>query len=160
MNAFLQAFAFVLNAEGGGTITDDPEDPGGLTRWGISKRSHPDLDIANLTLDEAREIYRREYWDRCSCDLFPPPLAMALFDSAVNQGPVRAIRLMQRALRVEEDGVVGPDTLAAANSVITDDLLISFLSYRASAYALLSPRFHRGWFARLFKLQRAAWSLA
>jgi len=160
MNAFLQAFAFVLNAEGGGTITDDPEDPGGLTRWGISKRSHPDLDIANLTLEHARDIYREEYWQRCRCDEFPPPLGMALFDAAVNQGPIRAIRLLQRALRVEEDGVIGPDTLAAANSVITDDLLIQFLSYRASAYAVLNPRFHRGWFARLFRLQRAAWSLA
>ena len=146
--------------EGGATITDDPDDPGGLTKWGISQRAHPGVDIRNLTYDQAREIYRADYWLRCRCDLFPPPLAFALFDSAVNQGPTKAIQLLQRALRVYPDGIVGPDTVAAAGGVVGQDLLIEFLSHRALAYSDGLQKYRRGWFVRLFRLQRAAWSLA
>lgn len=160
--AFDQAFAFVVSreVEGGATITNDPDDPGGLTKWGISQRAHPDVDIAHLTLDLARELYRREYWDRCQCDEFPRPIAFALFDAAVNQGPDKAIRLLQRALRVESDGIIGPDTISAAGNVISDDILIEFLSHRALAYSDGLQKYRRGWFVRLFRLQRAALSLA
>jgi lysozyme family protein len=71
-----------------------------------------------------------------------------------------AIRLLQRALRVDADGIVGPDTIAAAGGVVTDDLLIEFLSFRADRYADGNPKYRRGWFGRLFKVQRASWSMA
>lgn len=158
--AFDQAFAFVVEAEGGATITDDPQDPGGLTKWGVSQRSYPDLDIRSLTREQAKDIYFRDYWQRCHCDRFQQQLALALFDSAVNQGPAKAIRLLQRALRVTDDGVVGDETVAAASRAYPAEALIEYLSHRATEYARLNPRFHRGWFARLFRLQQAAWSLA
>lgn len=158
MNAFDQAFRFVVGVEGG--ETNDVDDPGGLTRWGVAQNYHPDIDVAHLTLEGAREVYRSRYWDLCSCDEFPPPLALALFDCAVNQGVGTAIRLLQRALRVDVDGIVGPDTIAAAGGVVTEDLLIEFLSFRANRYADGQIKYRRGWFVRLFKLQRAAWSLA
>lgn len=160
MNAFDQAFAFVVEAEGGATITDDPDDPGGLTKWGVSQRAYPGLDIRGLTRDDAKAIYKRDYWDRCHCDRFQQQLALALFDSAVNQGPMKAIRLLQRALRVDDDGVVGDETVNAAMRAYPAEVLIDYLSHRAVEYARLNPKYHRGWFSRLFRLQRASWSLA
>lgn len=160
MNAFRQAVAWVIEREGGGTVTDDPDDPGGLTRWGISKRAFPHTDIRNLSREEAEDIYLRKYWLVCKCDAFPPPVAVALFDSAVNQGPGKAVRLLQRALGVEDDGAIGDDTLSAAMRAVPGELLVQYLSRRAVDYARLDPKFHRGWFVRLFELQRFAWSLA
>lgn len=110
-----KAIAFVLEQEGG--LTDDPNDPGGLTKFGISKQAYPNLDIRNLTVEQAKEIYLRDYWNPCKCDELPTEFAISLFDSAVNQGPQVAIRIMQRALKVKDDGVIGPKTLAAAFSV-------------------------------------------
>lgn len=158
--AFDLAAAFVLNVEGGDKITNDPDDPGGLTRWGISQHAHPGVDIANLTLEGAESIYRAQYWTPCRCDEFPLAIALALFDSAVNQGVRTAIKLLQRALRVEDDGFVGDDTLSAAGRAVPDELLIQFLSHRALRYALGNPKYQRGWMVRLFRLQRAILGLA
>jgi len=155
VNAFRQAVAWVLGMEGG--YSNDPDDPGGETKFGISKRSYPHLDIADLTREEAEDIYLRDYWLKCKCDAFPPQIAVALFDAAVNQGPGKAIRLLQRALGVEDDGVIGDDTLGAAMRAIPGELLIQYLSHRAVDYARLNPKYHRGWFVRLFGLQRVAW---
>jgi lysozyme family protein len=150
----------VLDAEGGSTVTDDPQDQGGLTKWGISQRAFPDLDIRNLTKEQAKAIYKFHYWDRCRCNSFPPTIALALFDSAVNQGPHRAIQLLQRALGVTQDGIVGGETMAAVQEVDLDEALVDYLSHRATHYAQLNARFHRGWFKRLFKVQRAALEMA
>jgi len=160
VNAFLQAFAFIVSKAIEGEDTNDSDDPGGLTRFGIAQNKHPEIDVASLTLEGARDVYRSEYWDRCQCDMFPPPLALALFDAAVNQGQVPAIKLLQRALRVEADGIVGPDTITAASGVVTEDLLAEFLSYRANRYADGNPKYRRGWLKRLFLVQRASWSMA
>lgn len=157
---FDMALAFVLNVEGGDMLTDDPSDPGGLTRWGVSQRAHPDVDVANLTREGAESIYRAHYWDRCQCDKFTPEIGIALFDAAVNQGPDKAIRVLQRALGVDHDGIVGPETLEAAERSIPSELLIQFLSRRAVEYSEGSIRFRRGWFVRLFRLHRAILGLA
>ena len=110
--SFRAALDQVLRHEGG--YVHDPRDPGGETRYGISKRSYPAEDIKNLTLERAGEIYRRDFWDRCRCDEMPPAIRMHLFDAAVNSGPVRAIRWLQEAARVERDGVIGPITIREA----------------------------------------------
>jgi lysozyme family protein len=150
----------VLDAEGGSTVTDDPQDPGGLTKWGISQRAFPDLDIRNLTKEQAKELYRFHYFNRCRCGSFPPQIALALFDGAVNQGPHRAIQLLQKALGVTPDGVVGEETISAAQRADQGEALVDYLSHRAAHYATLNARFHRGWFRRLFKVQRAALEMA
>ncbi len=85
MSTFDTAVTAVLSYEGG--YVNDPNDPGGETNWRISKRAYPNLDIKNLTRDQAIQIYRRDYWDSLECDRFPPLIAIALFDAAVNQGP-------------------------------------------------------------------------
>ena len=86
MEPFQRALAFVLNAEGGEKITDDPRDRGGLTRWGISQTAYPKLDIRSLTRAQAEQIYRTDYWLLGCCDGLPPPLALMHFDCAVNMG--------------------------------------------------------------------------
>jgi hypothetical protein len=89
MNNFEKAVEFTLQFEGEGGEAS-PGDPGGLTKWGISQRSHPNLDIANLTREQAIEIYRTEYWDRLRCDRLPARFDVAMFDTAVNVGCGRA----------------------------------------------------------------------
>jgi hypothetical protein len=87
-------FAFnltVLRFEGGGRYTNDPDDPGGETKWGLSKNGNPDLDIANLTKQDAWDIYRKRYWDPCRCDEMPYPWDVIVFDTAVNLGVSRAV---------------------------------------------------------------------
>lgn len=110
---FDQAFDKLINHEGGYTF--NPHDPGGETKFGISKRSYPHLDIHSLTLADAKTIYKRDFWDRAQCDKLHPDLAFDLFDGAVNSGIGQAIRWLQRAVGVADDGVVGPLTLAAIN---------------------------------------------
>lgn len=82
--SFQQAFQIVIGHEGG--YVNDPVDPGGETKYGISKRSYPDVDIPNLTLEKAQAIYERDYWLKCGCDKLPHPMNIIIFDSAVNHG--------------------------------------------------------------------------
>lgn len=78
------AFDRVISAEGG--YVNNPADPGGETQWGISKRAYPNVDIKALTRDDAKAIYRRDYWDALSLDAWPFAEAFQLFDFAVNSG--------------------------------------------------------------------------
>lgn len=89
LDAWDIAVNFTLTAEG--ILSDQPGDAGGLTKYGISKAAHPELDIASLTRDDAIAIYKREYWDACKCDALPVPVAIAMFDFAVNSGASRAV---------------------------------------------------------------------
>lgn len=89
MNAsFTKAVAFTLQWEGG--YSHHPDDPGKETNFGISKKSYPHLDIANLTREQAVEIYRRDYWTALGCDDLPYPLDVIVFDTGVNCGVSRA----------------------------------------------------------------------
>lgn len=85
--SFQACMAFVLKWEG--NYTNDPDDPGGETKYGIAKRFHPDLDIKNLTTSQALSIYEKEYWLPLGCDKLSPDLACAAMDSAVNLGVSR-----------------------------------------------------------------------
>lgn len=105
MSFFDAAFAIVVGIEAG--YVNDPQDPGGETKYGISKRAYPNEDIPNLTPERAKFLYRRDYWDKANCDALAWDLALITFDSAVNQGVSFAAtlqgdavrRLVQRAMR-------------------------------------------------------------
>src|SRR5689334_3873388 len=112
MNLFDTVMAFVFEAEGG--YVNDSRDKGGATKYGISKRSHPDVDIENLTIDQARELYRQDYFIPAKCESFAPPLALALFDAYVQHRPDVAVKMFQRALHIEQDGIIGPHTIERA----------------------------------------------
>lgn len=156
MSAFDDAIGPLLAHEGG--LVDDPKDPGGVTKFGISARAYPHLDIRNLTREQAVAIYKRDYYDALRCDALPPRLARAVFDCAVNQGQGAAARLLQRAAGVAEDGKIGPGALAAVQRADPDGLVRDFFAYRAIAYAAASgwDRFKLGWMRRLFDEHRAA----
>lgn len=149
------------DVEGG--YVNDPVDRGGETKYGICARSYPDLDIKNLTEEQAREIYRRDYWDANNLDAFHSPLCLILFDALVQHQPRTAISLLQRALRVPGDGLIGPVTIKAAQrAVLRDggfDAITNALALRAQLYAGLvtanssQARFLYGWLRRLFLLQ-------
>jgi hypothetical protein len=94
-NAFYDALSFTLSWEGG--YVNDPEDPGGETKWGIAKTFHPDLDIKNLTPAEAARIYYEEYWEPSWCDMLPAPLSTVMFDTAVLCGPGRAKQFLRES---------------------------------------------------------------
>ena len=87
-NNFDKALKFVLKWEGG--YSNDLRDPGGETKYGISKRSYPKLDISKLTLKQAKEIYYQNYWLKAGCDKLPYPFNIVVFDTAVNMGRRRA----------------------------------------------------------------------
>lgn len=148
--SFDKAFEIILGSEGG--YVNDERDPGGETKYGITKRDYPDLDIKNLTVEQAKKTYKANYWDAVKGDFLPSSVATMLFDSAVNQGPVRAIKFMQRALGVQVDGVIGPKTLSAAQSVDPEEFAVKFMAERAIHYAGLHhfDVYGRGWMRRLF----------
>ena len=146
---FALAVSGVLRAEGG--YVNDPADPGGETKFGISKAAYPALDIAALTEDDARAVYRRDYWDACRCDSLPAPLDWLVFDAAVNQGVQAAGKMLQGAVGVAVDGKIGPATVAAAKRADAE-APARFMTLRAMRYAS-SPgwvRYGAGWVKRLF----------
>ena len=146
---FDAAFDALIRHEGG--YVDSRVDPGGATKYGISKRSYPDLDIPNLTLDQAKAIYLRDFWTRADCDAMPDGIKFDVFDMAVNSGVTAAIRVVQRAVGVTTDGVVGPVTLQALHSMDPARLLARFNGARLSFMANLPnwPAFGRGWARRI-----------
>lgn len=83
---FDKAWEFTQKWEGGAKITRDPSDPGGTTRYGISQRAHPDLDIENLTEEQAKDIAHEEYWKPAQCDIYLWPMDLVMFDTAFNMG--------------------------------------------------------------------------
>lgn len=153
--SFEFAYQFTLGAEGG--YVNDSRDPGGETKYGISKRSYPGIDIKALTLDEAKAIYKRDYWQAASCDRMPPKIGVAVFDAAVLHGPKTAIKLLQRALKVADDGEYGRithGTLQARDTNETFDLLMAQRAiYLTTCPAW--PTYKLGWLKRLFNLARS-----
>ena len=149
MKAFDLLVERVLSHEGG--YVNDPRDPGQETRWGISKRAYPHLDIRNLTRAQAVDIYRRDFWQRVRGDELPREFAFQALDAAVNHGIGNAVRWMQRAAGVADDGVIGPVTLAAVQRAQPADLVLRFNAERLRFYAKLTTfsTFGRGWVNRV-----------
>jgi lysozyme family protein len=146
---FDEAFERTVGHEGG--YVNDPADPGGETQWGISKRAYPGLDIKTLTRDDAREIYRRDFWNRINADRLHGAVAFQLFDFAVNSGIETSIRYLQRALGVADDGHWGPISQAAADRVSDADLIMLLNAERLDFMTRCKnwPDASRGWARRI-----------
>lgn len=108
---FGAAFETLIGHEGG--YVNDPTDPGGETKYGISKRAYPRVDIKGLTLEGAKRLYREDYWDPLGGDSLGDPLDYAIFDLAVNSGVKTATKMLQTALGILPDGAWGPASAAA-----------------------------------------------
>lgn len=147
MNDFKKAVEFVLKHEGG--YVNDPHDAGGETNYGISKRAYPNVDIKNLTRDQAIEIYKRDYWDKLPATL-PAAVHCVLFDCAVNAGIGRALRILQAAIKVGQDGKWGGLSQSALNKYDVNDLLLKFVTERVMFYSTLTTfgRYGKGWVSR------------
>lgn len=161
---FARALAHVLSMEGG--YSEDPYDPGGPTNLGITLAEFARVtgvalteqtfatvkaQLRNITRDQAAAIYRRDYWQAARCPDLPAPLAAFHFDAAVNQGVFGAARMLQQALGVDVDGVIGPLTVAAAARSQPLQALSAYAEARRAHYRSLSTfwRFGRGWLSRV-----------
>lgn len=131
--SFEDAFKFVIGEEGG--YVNNASDPGGETKYGISKRAYPNEDIANLTIERAKQIYRSDYWDALALDGRPYGAALCVFDCGCNEGLSRAKYLQS---------YVGPNS---------PDFVVMFQAERGLHYASLPifAKFGRGWIRRLLR---------
>lgn len=156
---FPLAMSWILMAEGGSKLVNDPQDPGGVTKYGISKRAYPNIDIAALTEADATAIYLSDYWTPNRCGEMPGPIGLALFDASVNQGKVTAAKLLQGVLGVTVDGKInsGGQTVKAAQKAGAG-VLVRFLTARALRYVKTpnADAFLQGWLNRLFNLSAHA----
>jgi len=162
---FEAAIAQVLADEGG--FVQNSADPGGATKFGISAREYPDLDIAQLTRDDAVAIYFRDWWRKYDFGRLPAALAAKTFDLAVNIGPGHAITCLQRALRaaghrVTEDGSIGAETATAAAAAPEIAALAALRSEAAGYYRAVAAitrgardsddqQFLTGWLNRAYE---------
>ena len=155
---FEHAVNIVLANEGG--LSVDPHDAGGTTKYGISQASYPHLDIKNLTIDQAKNIYMRDFWQTQPYeDINDFDIAAKIVDLSVNIGAKWANRLLQRALKatgvtVNEDGILDAKDITAINQADPTDLLAALKSEAAGYYRMLvtihpkNSYFLRGWLKR------------
>ncbi|RYZ91060.1 MAG: hypothetical protein EOP04_01900 [Proteobacteria bacterium] len=159
---FDQCFEVVMEIEGFGSVVDDPEDNGGLTKWGISKKAHPELseeDIRTLTKEKAKAIYKRKYWDEIAARSLPAFIRLSSFDACVNHGITGGAKLMQKAANVDKaglevDGVIGPLSQKAIKKLDPKSFLINLSLQRLRLFQRHEDfqRFGDGWTKRLFKV--------
>ncbi len=167
-DTFAPALKFVFGQEGG--YVDDPVDPGGATNLGITLRvlavwrhtAVTSSDVKNLGPDEAAAIYRAHYWNIVLGDSLPSGIDLMVFDAGVNLGTFRSAALLQKALGVDADGAIGPQTLAALKSAPTHAVIDRLAQERQSYYESLPiyAHFARGWTSRVIAATAAAKKLA
>lgn len=162
MDAFERAFCETLSFEG--EYSNNPEDPGGETKFGISKRSYPDIDIAALSFEQAKKIYREDYWDALNLnEIQNYGIASEIFDTAVNMGRRNSVKIAQRALNflgedLIEDGIIGPRTIFMLQKWYLKDeraLFICLNGFQFMRYSKVTKNneklmvFSRGWTKRI-----------
>ena len=138
---------------------NDPYDRGGETKFGVAKNANPDLDITNLTWDQAKAVYYVRYWLASKSEQFSPRVGVLHFDGAVNHGIKRANMFLQRAVGVNPDGAIGPVTIAKVSSANAITLCNSIASQREQFYrdiAARNPtqvRYLAGWLRRIAEMR-------
>ena len=164
LNNFERCLALVLKSEGG--FVNNPADPGGMTNLGVTKKTYEawvnrtvdEAEMRGLTPDDVAPLYQRNYWDKVAANSLPVGVDYCLFDTAVNSGPSQAVKFIQRALNVVVDGVLGQQTIAAANQRDAAELIEQFCEERLQFMQSLKtwPTFGRGWQRRVEEVQAAA----
>ncbi|WP_372425209.1 glycoside hydrolase family 108 protein [Salinarimonas chemoclinalis] len=159
----------VLQLEGG--YVDDPHDPGGATNMGITLNTLRDWrkdqslgpdDVKALTETEAKAIYRANYWNPMQCDGLPAGVDLSVFDFGVNAGPSRSVKLLESLVGTAQDGIMGPQTLAATAAQDAPDLIRRFADGRIAYYRSLSgwDRYGNGWTNRTNTVEKDALAMA
>ena len=154
LTTFNEIIEKVLEHEGG--YVNDPHDRGGETNFGITKKFYPDVDIKNLTKEQAKHIYHTDYWRRGKCDEIPSKLRHIYFDMLVNFGKRGAVKVLQKAAnaknkdKIDVDGGLGQATLNAIQNLELERVR----AYRVLRFANLvikkpeQERFWFGWYRR------------
>ena len=166
-----RAMAHMLKEEGG--YVNHPADPGGMTNLGVTKRvweewvGHPvdEKQMRALQPADVTPLYQRKYWNATRCSDLPSGLDLCVFDTAVNSGPGRAIKLLQTYIGVAADGAIGDKTLAAIDQFKNQALIDLINGYCDSRQAFLASlptfgTFGKGWTARVERLRTEAVELA
>ena len=150
---YLRCINVILESEGG--YTDDPQDPGGKTNFGLSQRSYPDIDIRELTKEAAIEIYYKDYWIPMNVQPIPiDELTLHVFDHGINTGQKIAVRLLQRLVGVSDDGYIGEITLKGIDDY-TGNIVDEYIKRRKLFYVTLVQnkpelrKFLKGWLNRI-----------
>lgn len=153
MANFEKAIIKVLENEGG--YVNDPNDRGGETKYGISKRAYPNLDIKNLTIEEAKAIYKKDYWNKIQGDsIKSQQIAYEIFDTAVNMGVRTASKLAQMVVGATPDGVIGTKTLKKLNTINEELFVSKYKLAKIARYAYLvqkrpaNKKYLYGWIKR------------
>lgn len=158
---YANCLTFTLKYEGG--YSSNRKDPGNWmggkvgvgtlegTKYGIAAHSYPKLDIKNLTLDDVKPIYEKNYWRPIQGDSLPLGIDLATFDSGVMSGPTRGAKWLQAVLGVKQDGVVGANTLAKARVSDARDIVKKVCAKRTGFVQSLKTfvTFGKGWTARI-----------
>ena len=157
MKNFEEIIEQVLEHEGG--YVNDPKDLGGETKYGITKRFYPDVDIKNLTVEQAKEIYKKDYWDRNRVESLPQELWHIFFDMCVNMGRRTAVKVLQRAANnkgrnIDVDGGLGPMTIKALKGVELDRVRAFRVKYYVDLITARpeQEKFYLGWFRRAIEV--------
>jgi lysozyme family protein len=158
----------VLELEGG--FSDDPQDPGGATNLGVTAKTWSAwighqanrAEIEALSRADVTPLYEKQYWRPTGCDDWATGVDLAVFDPAVNMGPGTAIRFLQQAAGVDDDGKLGPATAAAVARLNAGVLINRICAQRTAYYRKLStfPRFGKGWLNRVSTVQARALAMA
>lgn len=158
---FDEAFRRLIGHEGG--YSKDSRDPGNWTsgkvgvgtlkgtKFGLAANTYPNLDIKNLTLEQAKEIYKKDWWDKLGGHGLHSAITFQLWDFAINAGRSRAIKELQQAVGVTADGVIGPKTIEAVNAQDLNDVLLSLTAERLKFYTSLDSfkTYGKGWTNRV-----------
>lgn len=150
---FERAFDLLITHEGG--HSNHPDDPGGATMYGVTEvvaRAEGYIGpMRELSLDFAKQVYRKRFWDACRCDQMPDVIRYPLFDAAVNSGPSQAIKWLQAAVGVKADGAIGPVTQQAVNMAAPQPTRQKMIGNRLRFMTQLSnwPSFSKGWARRI-----------
>ena len=151
---FFKSLEMVLHHEGG--FVSHPEDPGGATNKGITHKTYADFlgrpledvsELKNIPDEHVQLIYKSGYWDKVKADELPGGVDFCVFDWAVNSGPSRAAKALQKAVMVSQDGAIGPKTLAAVSEMTPTEIIESITKQRIEFYKGLNTfdTFGRGW---------------
>ena len=142
-----------------GGYVNDPSDLGGETNYGITKRFYPDVDIKNLTREQAKEIYKRDYWDKNRVESLPENLWHIFFDMCVNMGRKTAVKILQRSAKnkgrnIDVDGGLGPATISALGGVELDRVRAFRVKYYVDLITAKpeQEKFYLGWFRRALEV--------
>ena len=150
---FDQAFDALIGFEGG--YSNNPADPGGATNWGVTQKvanaNGYSGDMRDYSRDDAKAVYKAKYWDAVQADQLPDALRYSVFDAAVNSGVHQAIQWLQQAVKVGDDGVIGPMTLSAVQGADGGRLASAFNGERLDFMTNLPTWqvFGKGWARRV-----------